>query len=131
MTRSLKVDFMPGGKLRLDTSSEIKNEQSMIRSVAINLLSKSGSDPIFPSRGTNLGWTSFRNLVLQATDISGLTKLAAIDTLFFVRETSILDAADKPEDIQLTPTNLESNSIEVELACVTVDGRQVSYPITT
>lgn len=130
MKRSLKTDFLPGGKIGLNTAEEVQNEQSMIRAVVLNLLSNKGKDLVFPDRGTDLGWNSFSSILLLAADFSGPARFAALDTLFFIRRTTSLDQADKPDEIVLTPVSIEVNAVTLELGCKTIDGRSVSYPIT-
>lgn len=127
MKRSLRIEFVDGDRISLDTQKEVQNEQSMIRSLVLNLVSAQGQDLIFPDRGTSFGWGDFGNVILTAANAGGTAKFAAADTLFFTREVSRVDPEDKPEELQLLPISITTNSLEMQLSCETVDGRTLSY----
>ena len=127
MKRSVKLEFTGNGKLLLQTDQEAANEQSMVRAVALNLISKKGDDVIFADRGTDIGWSSFQGVVLMAAETGAAAKFAALDTLFFTRTYSSLDSKDKPEQIILEPSAIRASSVDLLLSVITVDRRTLSY----
>ena len=131
MSRSLRVDFLPGGKLSLSTTEAVSGAQAGARNACINLLSSAGEDPIFPERGTDLGWRSFQSSLLTFLGDGSLAKFAASDTLFFLRENLVADPEDKPDQITLIPVAVGPTSVDLKFSYTTTDGRVLSYPLPT
>jgi len=100
----------------------------MMRSVLLNLISDRGTDIIFPDRGTDLGSGGLRNLISDLASAGAASKFAALDTLFFIRSTTVVDEGDRPSEIVLRPNSVTGDTLTMRISCLTSDGRTLSYP---
>lgn len=128
MSKSVKVEFVDGGRIRLATNFEDDGAQAAVKAAALNILSVAGEDRVFPDRGTSLGWRSSINQLFQSSGASAAATFAALDTVFFMRQSHRHELEDLPEEIFLHPSEVSADSIDLEMSYNTAGGETLSYP---
>ncbi len=123
MSRGVKIEFLDGGDLRIDPSSEVDGFDAVVQSCTVNLLVSKGSDPLFPDRGTDLLTRALSGAVFSSQSARHAANFASVDTLFFSRRKERADADDKPESVLLENLDFKAGKLSFEPRIISIDGR--------
>lgn len=93
----LKV-IMNGDKdTRLDLGSRVEGKQCVAQKCLVNIATEQGSDRLAADRGTNLLRAALRGVNVDANTARHSGNFAAIDTLFYIRQTDAKTFRDSPD----------------------------------
>lgn len=114
MKRGLKVEFNAKNGATLKLDEVVTGFAASVQNGMVNLGQRKQSSPIFPEKGTGLHAAALRGVLISLTDATHHANFAAIDTLFFSRETD----PDAEEDgalasVELEPIELASGRLRV------------------
>lgn len=81
----LKLNFAPG-EVTIDTNSKVTDFDATIQNALVNIATRSGTDKIYPSKGTELLKRALEGRIVGLNSANHEAQVAAVSTLFFSRE---------------------------------------------
>ena len=128
--KGLKFTFGDSGGY-LEPDQQVQDVQCVIQNAMINIGTIKGSDTVFPEKGTDLLLQAVRNGIPSVTQAQHYANYAAVDTLFFSRDTDIVTTDDSIQQILLTPSSLSRNNASFDAHFELLDGRTFGKINTT
>lgn len=96
--RAIALDFSGGYTTRINFRKETSGKLLQEQKYLMNVATRRGSDPIFPTRGTNLMDSAIGGAIVA---INGLTDaFAAVDTLYFCNYEESASMYKSPDNIK-------------------------------
>jgi len=108
------IDFSSGKKAELHLGRRVSGYDMSIQNALVLLGTSKGSDKAFPTKGTGLFSAATRGLLIDGQAAIHQAQFAAIDVLFFSREFEPATALEKIQEIRLTPSTINNDSIYLQ-----------------
>jgi hypothetical protein len=120
--KGLKLTFGDVG-ISLELSESVEAVQCVVQNALVNIGTVKGTDNTFADKGTDLLINSVRNGIPSVNQAQHYANFAAIDTLFFSRETDLVTNDDSLQQVLMTPASLSRNNAQFDVQFETLDGR--------
>jgi hypothetical protein len=123
---------MTGLKIQFDTSGpilDLENKVSGFAATAQNGLVQigtiNGSDPIFPTRGTDLLLSAVAGSVINIAAARHIANFAALDAKSFLTSYEDPSVTERLEELKLSPVSLDYLSLHLETQFISTDGQVI------
>lgn len=128
--KSIRIDFKASGcSLVLDET--VEGFEAVAQNGMVNIVTAQGSDPGFPKRGTTLLVDALQGRMASLLASRHASELAAIDTLFFLRESDAPGTTEeRAESVGLQPLGYDGTELELNAYFEGTNGTKVGYEIT-
>jgi hypothetical protein len=125
----LALEFGPDG-IVLQPQQPVDGLRAQVQAALLNLACERGSDPVYGERGTELMERAARDGVWSPARAQHLTNFAAVDTLFFLRDSEPRTLPSSLQDLGLTPGFLGQRTLDLDLYCESLDGQSLGLSPT-
>ena len=127
--KNLRLSFDNGG-LRIHPNEEVDGIDSEAQNALLNIGTIRGSDPIFPQRGTGIFLRGLQGKLGSRQAAIHEANFAAIDTLFFLRDTDPHTTNDKLSEVKLQVTEFSLGRLSLNALMTTLSGATVGVDLT-
>ena len=110
--KSISITFDGEDSTFIDWNSMKEGKECIVQKYLVNIATEKGTDPVFPSRGTDLLQQAIGGVVIDATSALMIGNFAATDTIYFCawEETpEVYESGDYPDSAELIPTGYSNN----------------------
>lgn len=97
--KDVKIIFS-GDSSTINLTEEVRDKNLYEQKVLVNMVTEKGSDAIHPDRGTDLLADSIRGKVYSRSGTIHVGNFAALDTIYFIRNSEPIDEKGKPYTLQ-------------------------------
>lgn len=104
----LKVQFTDSG-LNLVPDQAVDGSMTTAQNALVNIGTSKNSDWAYPERGTDLLQSAVRDGIPTQTTARHYANFAAVDTLFFLRDTEAKTTDESLDLVELTPDRVDQN----------------------
>lgn len=120
----LKVEFTDTG-MRLIPDQSISGIMTTAQNALVNIGTSKGSDWAYPNKGTDLLRSSVRDGIPTQTTARHYANFAAVDTLFFLRDSEAKTTDESLEQVTLTPDRLDHNLAVFDVFLQFLNGQEL------
>jgi hypothetical protein len=117
--RSLQIDFLASGARLINTA--VEGSRGIWQRAGVNLATFSGSDLVFPEKGTKLFAGALASSLRGRTGLSHVCNFASSDTEKFLRDTEVEDAAVALQSVAVEIVSVESATVNLNMTVKTTE----------
>lgn len=129
MPRSLQLEFLDEG-VRILPNQAVSGLQLEAQNACLNLGIQQGSDPIYPTRGTNLLLQGLNGRLVDDMAAFHEGNFAAVDTVFFLNSIDPFPDNDAIIEIKLQVESYQEGKLEFNTVMLTESGAQIGQSLT-
>jgi len=111
--KGLAIDFSAGGP-KLNTVVAVEGFYTTVQNGMVNVGTTQGSDPIYPTRGTQLLRTALDGGIVNYTAARHASNFAALSALTFITSNEDAGATETLVDVTLAPAELDILHLKVD-----------------
>jgi hypothetical protein len=114
--KGTKIDFskVDGGLASVQFDQTVEGLEMTAQNGIINLGTERGTDPLYPTRGTDLFSAAVVGSLIDKSERAHATALAAEQTRLFLRAEQDLQDLEQDSDARILKVGLEVRSIELK-----------------
>ncbi len=126
--RGLRLNFSKTGPA-LDFSGPLVDFDTTVQNALVNLVTASGSDQLYPDRGTTLQLDGAQGRMVNQVWAQQAGNFAALAVLNFSQKTEIQSNAFKLQKFAVTSTRLQSGQAVFSVSATSVAGVTVGQQV--
>lgn len=122
MSKSLKIEFGDDGATIL-LNDVVEDFEAVSQNAIVNIATEQGSDSSSSDRGTNLLRHALQGRVADLLSAQHISNLAAIDTLFFLRNSDETDTEEERlVSVKLEPFEYDGKNLKLNVIFTGTEG---------
>ena len=130
--KGLAINFQASGRAEVDLTRSAEALQANAQNMLVNLFTHSGTDFIYPQKGTTLLADGIQHLAVDLQSAQHICNFAALDTIFFARQTDFaVNAAQFALDVNLSSRVTTPGLMSFVVEFSFVNGAKTAQTITT
>lgn len=122
--KGLKITFEATGAT-ISTSEKVEGVAAQVQNSLVNIAQQKGSDKLFPNKGTDIFRQALQGRIAGLQEAHHLSNFAALDTLFFIRDTLRDQDMTKISRVVLKPFEYSGNRLRITSSFEFSDGSVV------
>ena len=123
--RGLSISFTTPGACTVSTGTQVSGFEATVQNAMVNLGTDRGTDKVYQGKGTELLQTAVRDGLPGARAAQHAANFAAVDTLFFSRETDLKTEDTSLQGVSLVPDMLTMSRASFAASFQSIDGRTI------